>query len=267
MALASVLHSLAWVLFQNVAEAFPGQEITESRKTFTVSQGSIFPHCQNFDDCDRAFDLLLMQGILVQIPFPHEMAAFSMEKEFNVYRLQLAKSDLNQHIATFGIHKDTPEPDLIGSFLDLARKLGRGPGLKDLAPIPVRPGPVAYPTHFAAAVSALSQLGYCLQAERRMAWLPKVRTIMISEGIWENDRLMADVWREQLYGLISVMPEQLRMIVTKEDGAVSSSLMYWALRHYWDPVKGWCADKRDQPLDSRHHPFSMEQLKEIEIAE
>jgi len=231
-----------------------------------VSDGAIFPHCQNFDDYDRAFDLLSMQSILVQIPFPSEMAETSLEREFNVYKLQLDAPDLKQHLAKTGVHKDIRETELIGSFLDLARKLGRHPPTEDLAPIPVRMGPVVCPSHFAPVVLELAKLGYCLQSDSRMAWLPKVRSIMIAEGIWEGSRLKADVWRKQLYELISMMPEQLRTRATKTNGAVDPLFMHYAFRHHWDPAQGWCEYQRGQPLDSRYHPFSYDQLREIVIA-
>lgn len=159
MNLAAILHSLVWVLFQNVAEVLPSQDVQKSRENGTVLNGSIFAHCQNFDDYDRAFAIMKQQGLLVRIPFPEEMLGCFMEWEFLVYKLQLTAADLEGHLGATGFNDATAEDELIGCFLDLARKLGGGPRTTDVAPLPVRKGPTIYPHHFEKAVIGLRDAG------------------------------------------------------------------------------------------------------------
>ena len=121
MNFSPILHSLVWALFQNVAEAKPGQDAGASRESGTVSNGSIFAHCQNFDDYDRAFAILNEQGLLARIPFPEEMRAFSFEREFIVYELRLEAPDLAGHLKIRGIDEVTVREELVGCFLDIAR--------------------------------------------------------------------------------------------------------------------------------------------------
>lgn len=263
MNLAEILHSLVWVLFQNVAEVLPRQDVQKSRESGTVVNGSIFAHCQNFDDYDRAFAIMNEQGLLVRVPFPEEMLDCFMEREFLVYRLQLTAVDLEGHLKATGVKEATGEDELIGCFLDLARKLGGGPRTTDVAPLSVRKGPMIYPHHFKKAVIGLRDAGYCLHSGDKMSWLPKIAPIMMTEGIWSGDRLVADVWRDELGDLISTMPFELRMRFQGANGQISPFMLYHLFRHYWEPSTGWLDEKRATPLDSRQHPFSEEQLFEI----
>ena len=263
MNLAPILHSLVWALFQNIAEVQPGQDARKSRESGTVSNGSILAHCQNFDDYDRAFAIMKEQGLLVEIPFPEELMAVSLEREFIVYKLQLEAADLEGHLKVTGVNKATVEDELIGCFLDLARKLGREPYTIDVAPIPVRKGPAIYPHHFKAAVICLGDAGYCLRSDDKMSWLPKIGPIMVAEGIWSDDRLTADIWREELCDLISMMPVELRARLEGSAGQISPFMMEYAFRHHWEPSTGWLDERRAMPLDSRQYPFSAEQLVEI----
>lgn len=263
MNFSPILHSLVWALFQNVAEAKPGQDAGASRESGTVSNGSIFAHCQNFDDYDRAFAILNEQGLLARIPFPEEMRAFSFEREFIVYELRLEAPDLAGHLKIKGIDEVTVREELIGCFLDIARKLGSWPYTIDVAPIPVRKGSAVYPRHFEAAVTCLCNAGYCLRSERKMSWLPKIAPIMMAEGIWSDGRPAVDIWREELCDLIAVMPIGLRSQLQGNDGRISPFMMQYAFRHHWDSSIGWLDKKRTTPLDPRQYPLSTKQLFEI----
>ncbi len=263
MYLAGILHSMVWVLFQGIAEVLPSQDVHESRESGVVLNGSIFAHCQNFEDYDRAFTIMQQQGLLAEIPCPEEIQDFSIEGEFIVYKLQLVAEDLNSHLDATGFNEATDEQELIGCFLDLARKLGSWSRTADVAPIPVRKGAAIYPRHFEKAVICLSDAGYCLRSGDRMSWLPKIAPIMKAEGIWSGDRLAVDQWRDELDDLVSIMPFELRARVVGDDGQISRLPLLHAFRYYWDPETGWLDEKRAIPIDSRHHPFSQRQMLEI----
>lgn len=260
---AAILHSLVWVLFQNIAEVLPSQNVQKSRKSGAVLNDSIFAHCQNFDNYDRAFAIMKEQGLLIQTPFPEEMLSFFMEREFLVYKLQLSAPDLDGHLQATGFNEATAEEELIGCFLDLARRLGSEPRTTDVTPIPVRKGPTIYPHYFEKAVICLCDAGYCLRSGDRMSWLPKIAPIMVTEGIWSGDRLAADIWREELGDMISTMPFELRVRLKETNGQISPLMLHHLFRHYWEPATGWLDEKRATPLDSRQHPFSQEQIFEI----
>jgi len=263
MNLAPILHSLVWVLFQNIAEVLPSQDVKKSRASGAISNGSIFAHCQNFDDYDRAFAIMKKQGLLVEISCPEEILDFSLEREFVAYKLELSAADSDRHLDVTGFNEATGEQELIGCFLDLARKLGRGPRTIDVAPLPVRKGPTIFPHHFEKAVMCLCDAGYCLRSGDKMSWLPKIGPVMTAEGIWSGDRLAADIWRDELDDLISTMPLGLRSSLEGAEGQISPFMMHHAFRHHWEPSTGWRDEKRAVPLDSRQHPFSEEQLVEI----
>ena len=257
-----ILHAIAWTLYQLVASAVPGQTAENSLKSGTIADGSIFPHCQNFDEYDRAFGILAEQDLLCEIPYPSAMLDHFLPKEFRVYRLSLKAENLASHLSAFGVSPVISDEDLIRCLLQLTWTLQLW---SEAVPIclPTFRGWAGYPDVHAAAVIELRDAGYCLQSGSQMCWLPKIEPLMTIEGIWIEGRPSAEVWQEELEILLYQLPGSPKHIFYGNDGEINPLAVGRAFRHFWDPEKGWLDNPRSLPLNCRQYPLSPEQLHAI----
>ncbi len=112
MNLQPIFHALAWTLFMEVADAYDSNK-TRSGMTYEVYDRSIFMHYQTHRDYDRAFALLMQQGLLVerrQRTQPHCID----------YDLTLSAGTLREHIELAGLIDGTPTEELVRCFLSLS---------------------------------------------------------------------------------------------------------------------------------------------------
>lgn len=238
MNLAPILHSLVWVMFLKVARVQVGQDPAKSRETLEVCNGSIFAHCQNFDDYDRAFEIMRSQGLMFEIPFPNEALAHSLERQFIFYEMRILADTLTEHLDVAGVSDELVESDLIGCFLSMANSLGKF-GTEEDAPMPVAMKSAQLPQSFSKAAQALADGGYCIMAANRIAWLPKIAPIMEAEGLWVGGRPAVDLRREALVEIWREMPENLKASAYNVNRQVNPLSFWAALRRHWHPKLGW----------------------------
>ena len=235
MELQPILHVLVWTLFLKIAGAHEGQDATRSIETGDIYHGSVFMHCQNFADYDRAFAIMRQQRLLVE-------RAEQPDHEFICYDLELGAGTLREHLEATGVLEGTDSIELTRCFLKLASEPD-GSTLCQSLPIGRVAAPI--PTHFADAVNALNAAGFCLVSEGRMSWLPKVGDLMEAEGIWVQGRPAHEVNRERLAAIWDAMPDDLKMSVMDQQGRVNAISLFTVMRHHWHPQLGWGDHKKN----------------------
>lgn len=242
MNLKPILHALAWTLYLKIANACEGQDSTRSKETLEVFDRSVFMHCQNFDDYDRAFAIMTQQGLLSE-------REIQTDREFITYDLVLEAETLSKHLDLVGVLDVTRADELIGCFLTLASTLGKYPPVQSDQSMPVERDAAPFPSHFAYAVEALKEAGFCSVSNGSVMWLPKIYPLMNAEGLWIGEVPAHELRKQQLMSIWLGLPAELKKVVQDEHGYVNPlSLWVMAVRH-WDSSWGRFDDPTLRPIE------------------
>lgn len=232
-----------------VADAYDSNK-TRSGMTYEVYDRSIFMHYQTHRDYDRAFALLMQQGLLVerrQRTQPHCID----------YDLTLSAGTLREHIELAGLIDGTPTEELVRCFLSLSSSFGYYVAPDRHRPLPLTRSPAPIPPQFAEAVKALSEAGFCTVSEGSLSWLPKVADLMEAEGLWVEGKAIDDVRRAQLASIWRSMPEELKSAIKDDDGRVNPLVLSAMIWQHWDLESDWLVNPS---VKSCHQEFLHRQL-------
>ena len=241
-----------------VADAYDSNR-TRSGMTYEVFDRSIFMHHQTHSDYDRAFALVMQQGLLVerlQRTQPHCID----------YDLTLSAGTLREHIALAGLIDGTPTEELIRCFLSLSSSFGYYVEPDRHQPMPLARSPASIPPQFVEAVEALSEAGFCTVSGGSLSWLPKVAGLMEAEGLWVEGNAVDDIRRTQLASIWRSMPEELKCAIKDDDGRVNPLVLSAMIWQHWDLESDWLVNPS---VKSRNQDFLHRQLSRssAEIAE
>lgn len=221
---APVLHAIAWM-------RSPAPDLE-------VRSGAKITRCENWNDDEDAFELLLGLGLLEILPD-------ESDRELIVHRFTLARPTLREHLESAPPPAGLDEALVVGCFLRMAAGFGtHTQGWSAIDALPVGREPTPFPLHFRPAVAALAAAGYCTLRGRLLTWSEAVSPILHDQGLWSQGRVAADVERDRHLAIWDAMPGEL-MARCVPDGQVNPLILGDVMRHCWSAGTGWHAPVRD----------------------